>query len=52
MIKWYEYYKKQKAQRANIKKDLMPTAWHPSKWWDWCVTEDEKKETEKIFSII
>ena len=52
MIKCYEYYKKQKAQRANIKKDLMPTAWHPSKWWDWCVTEDEKKETEKNFSII
>ena len=52
MIKWYEYYKKQKAQRANIKKYLMPTAWHPSRWWDWCVTEDEKKETEEIFLII
>ena len=22
----------------------MPVAWHPSRWWDWCMTEDEKKE--------
>ena len=26
------------------KKDLMPTAWHPSRWWDWCMTGDKKKE--------
>ena len=24
----------------------MPIAWHPSKWWDWCVPEEEKTETE------
>ena len=22
----------------------MPVAWHPKRWWDWCVSEDEKKE--------
>ena len=21
----------------------MRIAWHPSRWWDWCVPEDEKK---------
>ena len=41
-------YKKRKAQKAKIKKELMPTAWHPSRWWDWCVPEDEKKEAEKL----
>ena len=25
----------------------MRIAWHPSRWWDWCLDEDEKKETEK-----
>ena len=33
----------------------MPVAWHPSRWWDWCMSEDQKKETEKrdrkIFEI-
>ena len=27
----------------------MAIAWHPSKWWDWCVPEDEKTETEFFF---
>ena len=21
----------------------MPVAWHPTRWWDWCVSEAEKK---------
>ena len=42
-------WNKRKAQKAQIKKELMSIAWHPSRWWDWCVPEDEKKETEKIF---
>ena len=29
----------------------MPIAWHPSKWWDWCVPEDEKTETEILLSV-
>ena len=20
----------------------MPITWHPSRWWDWCIPEDEK----------
>ena len=43
LIKWYEGYKKQ----VSIKKELLPLAWHPSRWWDLCVPEDDKKETEK-----
>ena len=27
----------------------MPIAWLPSRWWDWCLREDEKKETEKLW---
>ena len=49
MIEWYHDYQKRKAQKAKIKDELMPIAWHPSRWWDWCVPEDEERETEKIF---
>ena len=49
LIGWYEGYHKRKVQKAQIKKELLPIAWHPSKWWDWCVPEDEKRETEKMW---
>ena len=29
---WYEGYKKRKVQNAKIKKEVMPIAWHPSKY--------------------
>ena len=29
----------------------MPIAWHPSRWWDWCVPKGEKKETENYFFL-
>ena len=45
---WYAGYQKRKAQKAQIKEELLPTAWHPSRWRDWWVSEDEKKETEKL----
>ena len=48
-FEWYEGYRKRKAQKAKIKEELVPTAWHPSRWWNWCVPEDEKKETEKLW---
>ena len=50
-IKWYAGYKKRKTQKAKIKNKLMPMAWHPSRWWDWFVAEDDgKKETEKLWA--
>ena len=52
LIKWYGGHKKRKAQKAKIKEELIPIAWHPSRWWDWCVPEDEKKETENFFLTI
>ena len=50
LIRWRNEYKKRKAQKAQIKKELLPIAWHPSSWWDWCVSEDKKKETEKLWA--
>ena len=50
--KWYDGYQRRKAQKAKIKDELLPIAWNPSRWWDWCVPDDEKKETEKLFLTI
>ena len=30
----------------------MPIAWHPSRWWDWCVPEDDKKKNRTFFLTI
>ena len=39
------------AQKASIKEELAPIAWPPSRWWDWCVPEDEKKRGRKIVEV-
>ena len=51
LIKWYDDYKKWKAQKSSIKDELMPIAWHPSRFWDLCMSEDEKKRDRKIICI-
>ena len=27
----------------------MPITWHPTRWWNWCLPEDEKKEIKLFF---
>ena len=27
----------------------MPVEWHLNRWWDWCVSEDKKKEIDPSF---
>ena len=49
IIEWYDSYQKRKAQKAKIKEELMRIAWHPSRWQDWWVSKDEKKQTEKLW---
>ena len=35
--------KQRKVFKKCISKKLMPVAWHPKGWWDWCMSEDQKK---------
>ena len=49
-FKWYDGYQKRKAQKAQIQKQLMSIAWHPSIYWDWCMSEDQKQETERLWA--
>ena len=50
MIERFEGYQIRKAQKASIKEELLPIPWNPSKHWDWCMSEDEKQETEKLWA--
>ena len=34
-----------------IGEELMPIGWHPKKWWDWCVSEDEKKRKRSRYNF-
>jgi len=29
--------------------ELLPVAWHPNRWWDWCLDEEEKEVAEKLW---
>ena len=49
LIELYDGYKARKAQKASIKEGLLPIAWHPSRYWNWCVPEDERKDIEKMW---
>ena len=50
IIKWYDGYQKLKAQKAKIQEELMHIAWHPLRWWDWCMSEEEKKRAKNCGS--
>ena len=43
MIEWHEGYKKQKAQKTSVKEEFMLIAWDPSRYWNWCMSKDEKR---------
>ena len=50
LITWYNRLKQRKSFKTDMSKELMPVAWHPTRWWDWCNPEDEKKEIEPTFT--
>ena len=48
---WHNRVKQRKVFIKDIRKELMPVAWHPIRWWNWCLPEYEKKKgREPIFT--
>ena len=50
IIEWYDGHKKRKAQNAQIKEELMPIVWNPSRWGNWCVLKTRKKRQKNCGS--
>ena len=48
IVSWYNSYKHHKSCKKEISKELFPVAWYPRRWWDWSVSEDEKKKKKEI----
>ena len=44
LLAWHIRFKK------HISEKLMPIAWHPKRWLNFSMSEDDKKEIEPIFS--
>ena len=43
LLAWHIKFEKRKELKKKISEELMPLAWHPKRWWDCYVSEDEKK---------
>ena len=50
LLAWHIKFEKTQALKKIISEELMPIAWHPKRWWNFCMSEDEKKEVESIFT--
>lgn len=50
IVEWYDDYKQRKTQKWQINEELILTVWHLSRWWDLSMSEDEEKETEKLWN--
>ena len=48
-LAWHIKFKKLKELKKALSEKLMPLVWRPNKWWDWCMSEDEKKEIDPMF---
>ena len=44
LMSWYRRYKLCESCKKDMIKELMPVAWHPTRWWDWFMPEDEERE--------
>ena len=50
LLAWHIKFEKRKALNKKICEELMPIAWHPKRWQNFCMSEDERKEIEPIFT--
>ena len=50
LLAWHIKFEKRKELKKTISEELMLIAWHPKRWWNFCISEDEKKEIEPTFT--
>ena len=43
LLAWHIKSEKSKALKKDSE-ELMPITWHPRRWWNFCMSEDEKKK--------
>ena len=51
LLAWRNAFEKRKAFKKEMSKELILVALHPTRWWDWCMSENEKKEILLIKAV-
>ena len=46
---WHITFEERKTFKKKLNEELMPIEWHPKRWRNWCLSEDEKKEIDPMF---
>ena len=49
LLAWHTEFEKRRKLKKELNKELMSVAWHPKRWRNWCVSEDEKTERDPMF---
>ena len=44
LLAWRSNFKKRQSTLKKMSEELMPKAWHFKLWWNFCMSEDEKKK--------
>ena len=44
---WHVKFEKPQTLEKDLNEELMPIAWHPKRWWNFCVSKDEKKRKKR-----
>ena len=44
LMAWHIKFEKRKKLKKELNEELMPVAWHPKRWWNFCVSRDAKKD--------
>ena len=50
ILVWHFKFEKCKSVKKDISEELITIEWHRKRWWNLCMSEDEKKEKETIFT--
>ena len=50
LLVWHIKFKKCKPLKKKLSEELMPVAWHPKRWWNFCISKDKKKKEEPILT--
>ena len=48
-LAWHSKFEKCKALRKESNEKLIPIAWHPKRWWNFCMSEVDKKRNRTSF---
>ena len=50
LLAWHIKFQNAKNLKRKTSEEIMPIAWHPKRWWNFCMSEDEKNKMEPIFT--